>query len=157
MTNQNSKSLAFNQVLKQQDHIFQNAMAGLNEKQALQRPSDNTNHINWLLGHILHCRYMLANMLGEAVENPFGKTYFSPITNGDYPTVHQIAELWPAVTEKLTQKIAAFTEAGLDERSNPEGPAPSDLIAFFIYHEGYHLGQIGFIRKLLGFEPMKTN
>ena len=139
------------------DRIFHNAFENLTEALALRRPSENSNHSNWVLGHILHCRYMLANMLGLEAVDPFGEIYWTGIENREYPTIAEISGHFPKISGKLMDKLSAMDDAELDARPAPDKPCLTDIVSFFVYHEAYHLGQLGYARKLIGLEAMVSH
>lgn len=154
---ENKKAGVYTTMFRFQEGIFNNAFDALTQEDALKRPSPYTNHINWLLGHILHCRYMLASMIGVQEENPFGTVYWDPITQKQYPSLDRILAEFPLISEKLLSKLAAFTDGELDARPAPDKPSLTEIISFFSYHEAYHIGQIGYVRKYIGMEPLKSN
>jgi len=144
-------------MFKFQGGIYQNALEDLTEELALKRPSNKSNHANWLLGHILHCRYMLANMIGAKAENPFDEVYCDAIENGDYPTVEKVFAQFPIISEKVLDRLSGLTDSELDAKPAHDKPALADIVSFFVYHEAYHIGQLGYVRKLIGLAPMKSH
>jgi len=153
----NLKGDTFSGMFQFQSGIYDNAQVDLTEEVALKKASQNSNTINWLLGHILHCRFMLAKMIGVKVENPFGETYWGPLQDKKYPKVKEVVSHFPAVSKKLTSRISSMTNEELDARPAEGQPSLADIISFFAYHEAYHLGQIGFARRAIGLEAMKSN
>ena len=146
---------AYVSIFQLQNGIFENAMNGIDDEVALQRPG-NVNHINWLLGHVTTCRYMLANQIGLKIEDPYGKLYFSAISDeAEYPNLEAISKSWDTITPKLLDFIGNLNEVDLEREIPGNGVEIKNLIAFFSYHEAYHLGQIAYARKLLGVTPMK--
>ncbi len=152
-----AKAETFSNMFQFQGGIFHNALDNLSEQDALIRPTPHSNHINWLLGHVLHCRFMLGNMLGVKVENPFGETYLKAIEDKTYPSVEEIVEEFPKISEKLIAKIASMTNDELDARPAPDKPSMTEMVSFFVYHEAYHIGQIGYARKAIGLKAMKSH
>ena len=156
-TTSTAKAQAFVGLFQFQATIVQNAQLGLTEALALKRPSGHNNHINWMLGHLLHCRYMLAKMLGVAAENPFGNTYWEALDNRSYPPVGEVMQHFPAISAQLMQALGGLTDAELDAQPDPDQPSLTEMVSFFVYHEAYHIGQIGYARKGIGMEAMKSN
>jgi uncharacterized damage-inducible protein DinB len=152
-----SKAEVFSNMFQFQSSIFHNALVQLTQEDSLKRPSPQSNHINWLLGHIVHCRYMIAGMIGVKAENPFGNRYWTPIDDASYPTLREIVETFPIISEKLLDRLSGMTNEDLEVSPAPGQPSWSDIVSFFVYHEAYHLGQIGYARKLIGLEAMKSN
>ncbi len=153
----NTKAQTFVSMFQYQESIYNNAFENLENDTALVRPLTTANHMNWLLGHVLHCRYMLANMLGVEDQNPFGNLYWEKLEGENFKSIEEIKALFPSISEKLMRQIGSMTDEQLDNKSAPEKPALSDIISFFIYHEAYHIGQLGYARRLVGLEPMKSN
>lgn len=138
-----------------QNGIFENALDGLDDATALSRPGQ-VNHINWLLGHITTCRYMLAKHIGLELEDPNGKLYFTKISDlAVYANLEEIKQNWNAITLPLFNFIGSLSDAALKKEIPGTGNSVKSLIAFFAYHEAYHLGQIGYARKLLGVQAMR--
>lgn len=152
----NVKAETFTGMFKFQEGIFNNAFDGLTNEKALIKPSEQSNHINRILGHVLHCRFMLINMLGDSSQNPFGNIYWEP-NEKEYPSIEEILEQWPIICKKLENKIKTMSDEQLDAQPEEKRPSLSNIISFFIYHESYHLGQVGYARKIVGLNAMKAN
>jgi len=155
-TAQAQKVDVYRRMFEFQQGIFQNALEDLSETAALQRPSSNSNHINWLLGHLLHCRYMLANVVGVPTTNPFGEIYWNALQDMNYPALIEVTAHWPEITSQLLEKLSTFCDDDLQSRESADKPSLEEMIAFFVYHEAYHLGQIGIVRKIIGVGAMKS-
>lgn len=140
-----------------QDSIFHNALEDISDDQALLRPNDQTNHYNWLLGHVTTCRFMLANAIGLQVENPHGDLYFKELGNHHYKTIADIQDQWTKISARLMDYLSDLSREELDACVDGMPVSRLDLIVFYQYHEAYHLGQMGLLRKVLGFPTMKSN
>ena len=98
---------------------------------------------------------------GEDVENPWGKLFArgaSVDANISYPEVTQIIELWDGVTAKLMNRLEVLDD---EELSKPSPfPVPTGekskrgAIAFLNFHETYHIGQMAYLRKWLGYSQL---
>ena len=139
-----------------QHGIFENALDSLSDDIALKTLQGTKNHMNWLLGHIVHCRYMLSGMIGNGRPNPFGDLYWKGVADVSYPTVAEIAAQMTEVTKLLMEQFAVLSDEDIVVQKNDE-TSLSDIISFFAYHEAYHLGQIGMIRKGVGLGTLKSN
>lgn len=140
--------------------LLVNCFAGVGDEQALYRPDGvdggEVNNMAFLAAHLADARRYLANLLGPEVANPFPE-----LADGsgidDFPELPRVAALlaaWREMGEVLDARLAAATAEALDADS----PAPFPVddgsllggIAFLLHHESYHLGQLAYLRKLLG-------
>jgi uncharacterized damage-inducible protein DinB len=73
----------------------------------------------------------------------------------EYPSVSDIQKAWSYVSTRLLDRLLnAPTE--LLVKTAPQGPPSFDgklsgLVAFLAFHETYHVGQISYLRKWLGY------
>jgi uncharacterized damage-inducible protein DinB len=95
------------------------------------------------MGVTFDCGWSRAFQRGSALQNQTG-----------YPARAAIETAWKATHVAMRD---AFDHVGEDRLAAPVSrrPVPGvenlvDLIAFCGFHESYHVGQIGFIRKQLG-------
>jgi len=158
MQTQTSTASAYTDMFNMQSGIFNNALDGINDKDAVKRPNEQVNHLNWLLGHLATCRLMLLNLIGGKAADPYFNIYFKAISGETkYPTLQEIKDNWDFATKLLIEKIESITEEEMETEIPGKGGRPKDFISFFIYHEAYHLGQIGYARKFLGLPVLKSN
>jgi len=146
------------ELLEMQAGIFNNAFKGINDSDAMLRPNDKVNHINWLLGHLTTCRFMLYNLLGGNETDPHFNLYFKPISSSaNYPDLQTTKSNWERITKLLLCKVESFSDDEMEKELPGKDGRPKDFLSFFIYHEAYHLGQIGYARKFLGLPVLKSN
>ena len=121
-------------------------------------PSDaggNTAH--WILGHLVSARLSLARRLGaEAPElewEPFFERNATPSSNEDYPAPEELLAELESTGARITRQLEELS----DEQAAAEwGPFPDggrtllDGAQFLFFHESYHLGQLGLIRRAVG-------
>ena len=157
MQTQTLTGSAYIDMFNMQGGIFNNAFDGIKDKDALKRPNDQVNHLNWLLGHIATCRYMLLNLLGGKEADQYFNIYFKALsTDTNYPAIAEVKSNFDNATKLLIQKIESIAEEEMETQIPGKGGRPKDFISFFIYHEAYHLGQIGYARKFLGLPVLKS-
>jgi len=62
------------------------------------------------------------------------------------------------VVDGLKAKFASLTEADLAApatgRPLPGANTVAEQLAFIAFHESYHVGQLGYIRKSIGYSPI---
>lgn len=146
-----------------QTRLFKNATSGVNDADAQTRLNQNTNHIAWLAGHTASTRFMLANVLGVKVNEPFPEHFqngkgLDPDAN--YPSMSELTKDWDSVSEKVATALEALPEEALGQkmpRPVPTGETLGDFLTFLSHHEAYTIGQIGIARKFFGQDAMKYN
>lgn len=156
MNNSLQQSLIGN--FQMQGAFFKAAIAEFTSEQQSQSTSPNTNHSAWLAGHIVSCRYMLTNLLGTSVTEPYPDLFANLKgidSSADYPLITELTHTWDDISHQLNTTIEQLnTDTILGASPMGEGTI-LDIIQFFTYHEAYHIGQIGMIRKHLGLSTIK--
>lgn len=133
---------------------------GLTDAEAMQ-PGPSGNSINWLVGHLALARnHALFALTGERpwpVEDLARYARGNPAAT-DNTGALPLAELkarFAAAQTPITEKLAgmtpaqAATKAPFSPLGNPNETIAS-LFTTLAFHEGYHLGQIGMLRRALG-------
>jgi uncharacterized damage-inducible protein DinB len=133
------------------------ALDGLTPEELWRRPSDHNNPMLWVAGHVVQTRAMILGLLGERVDTGWGQLFnrgaaISDTT--DYPGREAIEQVMRDVSPRLRAKLAALDDGFLARPATIGVPGTStvgDELAFFALHESYHIGQLSFIRKALGY------
>jgi uncharacterized damage-inducible protein DinB len=150
------------QTLADQFRVVTNAylktLDGIDRDALLTRPGARSNSLLWVAGHLVQSRARLINVLGGTRDLPWpelfrtGSTVVDP---GSYPDAAAIIEQWRDLTEELMRRLEALGPADLSKDAPPRVASPDGsvrgAIALFAFHEGYHVGQLGFLRKWLGY------
>lgn len=146
------------QIFGVSNALYEKALAGLDRETLLKRPAVGTNPILWIAGHLASTRFGLAGVLGRPREFPLGKTFFRGAALGDLSTLPEIGpiqEAWRDISSLVMSRLEELTEAELGAPSPRVFPIPDSTIrgaiTFLAYHEGYHIGQMAYLRKWLGF------
>jgi len=116
--------------------------------------------ITWQAGHITNSRFGLAKDLGIDVSTirremtdpeMFNKAY-DPSLNYDGM---EIKSDWDAITAKIKERIATITEeeflAEIETKLPTKDKTSRGVMSFMMWHESYHLGQMGGLRKYFGY------
>jgi DinB superfamily len=127
------------------------------------QPCDASNHLMWVAGHVLNIRSeVVMRFLGNEPVSYWGDLFARGgklVERSKYPSPHEIREAWTNVADELATALANVTEEVLS-RPVPDSPAPKfdgkvgGLIAFFALHEAYHVGQLAYLRKFLGYSQL---
>ena len=137
-------------------------LAGIDHGTSLHRPQPGGNCLNWVLGHVLSSRGALIETLGG--EAPMSAASSKPYLRGCEPLRDEDAlefahllELFEASQEELIRLLAELPAERLDEKApfspgGREDETIGSLLSLFAFHETYHVGQTGILRRLAGLE-----
>jgi hypothetical protein len=141
--------------------LFVRALEGVDAHLGERRPNDHTNSLSFIACHVLDARFHLLKMAGHPRTNPWQALFDATTDIGtmkEYPPLYELLAEW--------EELHEATQAHLDELTAAElnAPAPVELptddrsvlgcITFLAAHESYHVGQMGFVRKFLGLDPV---
>jgi hypothetical protein len=138
-------------------NAYLKALDGMDRDTLLTRPGARSNSAMWVAGHLVQSRARLINVLGGSRELPWPELFRTGSTVADpaaYPEAPAIVAQWRELTEELMRRIESLGPADLAGAAPPRVASPDGslrgAIALFAFHEGYHTGQLGFLRKWLG-------
>lgn len=143
---------------------FNNALYEISEEDALIRIENVTNHITWMVGNLVNCRYWLANILGIDEKDPH-EDLFKDAKALDmslqYPSLDELKKEWHKISPLLYQKLLTVTDEELNEPYEFGMNVPFvtenklNMVGMCIGREDYLFGQIGLMRRVLGYKGMK--
>lgn len=135
---------------------------GISDDMSLWAPQPGGNCINWVLGHILAQRIPILKLAGEepiwSVEDaaPYrrGSTPLAPARAAEARSFDSLLRDLERSQQRLLAGLARIeperlAAPGLPGLPGGESPVGTQL-AFFHFHESYHAGQTGILRRLLG-------
>jgi hypothetical protein len=128
------------------------------QEDSLRVPASDANSINWMLGHLIAARgTVLKNTGAEPVwvarlAAPYARGNNS-FPDGALPFA-ELNTLLSTSFDELTSALAAFEprlmETCTERMPHLESGTWADRFGSFVCHEAYHIGQIGYVRRLLG-------
>ncbi len=142
---------------------FKNALDGITEEAGLKRIDNKTNHVVWMVGNLVNCRYWIGNLLGVEDKDPnedLFKEGRALDESLNYPTLEALKKNFKDISPTVYQKLLSATDEDLDKAFSfgmnipfvPENVL--NMVGMCIGREDYLLGQIGLMRKLLGLKGM---
>jgi len=143
-------------LFKINNSLVHKALEGLSDDQAWQQLEGKGNPIAWMVGHITETRSQMLGLLGAPWDAGWGGRFKRGSDLYDrfaYPTRVEIEARFTETHEAMRAAFATLTADELAARapvSFAGAKSLADLLAFFAFHEAYHLGQVGYIRKQLG-------
>ncbi|KPH14884.1 hypothetical protein [Chryseobacterium sp. ERMR1:04] len=143
---------------------FLMVLDGISEEDALKRIEGRTNHVIWMVGNFLDMRYALGFVLGLQEEFEFKDLFFQGKALDEslkYPSLQQLKDSFHTISPLVYQKLLEASDEELD-KAFPMGMNidffPETVLNFVgmcIGREDYLSGQIGLMRRILGYEGMK--
>ncbi|MGD8361423.1 MAG: DinB family protein [Gemmatimonadota bacterium] len=150
-------SLQFRAATRQ----FRDALGDLSSEHALTRINGTTNHAAYIALHVLDARCYVIRLLGGECSHGFeaaseGARGVEDIE--EYPSLAEILDSWDRVSEILMRQLESADETALAAEPPFRFPVDDETVlgavSFLAHHEGYHLGQLGLIRKALGLSSL---
>jgi hypothetical protein len=142
-------------------NVFVRALNGLPAEALMVRPSDHSNPLLWMAGHATLFRARLIGLLGGPRETPWGPLFDTGAKvdlSAPYPPVGEIIAVWQELAAQLNQRCGLLTVEALAAPPNARVPTEDGTLhgalAYFAFHEAYHVGQMAYVRKWLGYSPV---
>ncbi|MCB9515980.1 MAG: DinB family protein [Candidatus Latescibacteria bacterium] len=142
-------------------HLLAASLADVTQAESLRRPEGGGNSINWLAGHLLDARNGVLKLLGAAPV--MDEARLAPYRRGSTGQAEAAGALdldslrdalaashaaikagLGAVPEERLREAAPFSPFGRDDET------VGTLLAGVVFHECYHVGQVGILRRELG-------
>ena len=134
------------------------------------QPHEGVTHVAWQVGHLAMAQYSLGlkRIRGEQPEDEvmisqgflgqFGKGSTPQPRADDYPAIGEIRATLHRVHEQVLQEIPGVSDAALDEptlQPHPLFESKLGSLHWCAQHEMLHAGQLGLLRRLMGYEPLR--
>ena len=143
--------------------VFAGNLKGLSEEDGLIQPPTGGNCLNWVAGHIVDSRGATLELLGQ--ERPFPADKYArygrgtdavTVSKGTVPLGEMLAD-FAATGDGLKAGLAGLTSERLAEKApfspgNNEKETVGSLMVGLAFHESYHCGQLGVLRRMAGAE-----
>jgi len=125
----------------------------ITHEESLRDPGPGGNCINWVLGHIVSYRNDILELLGA--EPAIDKEKSEPYLRGTGPLEGAAAvdsdELLSLLKKSQEVLDGRLKEMKGDDLDKPAGDKTVGArLAFLQFHETYHAGQLGVLRRILG-------
>lgn len=145
------------------DYVFEANLAGMSAEDGFRQPEPSGNCMNWVAGHIVGSRGGTLRVLGQ--DSPFAADKYARYERGtetlsgsdESVSLVEIMADFSAAKEGLAAGLAGLTDemvagkAPFSPGNNPEETVGS-LLAGLVFHESYHCGQLGVLRRMTGRE-----
>ena len=148
------------------DRLMQTNLEGISQEESRALPAGGGNSINWIAGHLLASRNSILKLAG-------GEIYLGPEDAAPYArgskrlmpgdkglSVGRLREGLSETGKQVIKLLRALPAGALEreiEVSNfPvkfDEPTLEAHLSLLLYHEGYHVGQLGLARCVIGKGP----
>jgi uncharacterized damage-inducible protein DinB len=127
---------------------------GLSHEESLIQPPQGGNCLNWVAGHIVATRNSVLSLIGEKPiwtpeEAELYKRGSAPIKDGSRAKkFEQIVADFTRSQERVRAGLGRLTEQDLVKKEGDQTLA--QRLHFLQFHEAYHVGQLGLLRRMAG-------
>jgi uncharacterized damage-inducible protein DinB len=163
MTNEvASKSISpIRRIFRTNEFFYSKSFEGISDADLLRRVAECANPLIWVAGHMADTRFVVLKALGEAAVSPWGDLFGRGSCVGDeYPSIAEILSTMSSVSERMNAALVAVDEERLWGQPSgiglPNTKTLMDELSFLAWHESYHLGQLAYIRKALGYSRLMS-
>jgi hypothetical protein len=139
--------------------LFRRATELLDVKDLDHRPQGTGNSFRFLTGHITLYRHSIAATLGARVAFPWTELFdlgARPLETSKYPSMDDLTDAFNKVTDRLMGRLEKIEDAELNRAPSFRVEVPGavntvgGMVSFGALHEAYHIGQMGYLVRLLG-------
>ena len=147
--------------LKLGDYLLRAALEKLSYEELHRRGGPQSNSLLWIAGHLALSRCRMLKLAGGDVDFPWSDLFSRGSAIQDpaaYPDLNNILEAWESTSNLLLAALPRMTPELLFAKSPQSLPGDDKSVrgalSFLVYHEAYHIGQMGYLRKMLGYESL---
>jgi uncharacterized damage-inducible protein DinB len=130
---------------------------GFNEEDWLRLPAEGLSNALWVLGHLAWGRMTLLRRLGEELPGEAWENHFSigsRVEGSPGISASELLDKFTLLGRLLVDRLESMEQESLGsplEKPMPDGTnTVAGLVRFMCFHESYHLGQMGLLRRLNG-------
>ena len=137
--------LPIQKLFSSNERVFKINLEGITHEESLKEMY-NCNSANWILGHLIFTRNSILSQLS-----------LPPIADENLKEIYARGVVKPdmkkAVLLDTLKKMYVDSQPGIIQGLEKiKDEAALEQLTFLGFHEAYHLGQIGLLRKMLGKE-----
>lgn len=135
-----------------------------------RQPPAGVSHVGWQVGHLAYAEYRLtlwrirgtqpqdSDLISEAHRGLFG---YESVPNPDptkYPSPADLRAVFDRVHEQVLRELRGMDEEEMDQPvlyPHPFAPTKLRALLWCAHHEMLHAGQVGLLRRQLGYPPLQ--
>ena len=133
---------------------------GLTQEDSLASPVAGGNCINWVLGHVVATRNGMLKLVGrepiwDKERTELYERGSEPVQAGTALPLGDILSAFTASQETLVDTVRTLSDDDLSAKSpisffKGDEETVGSALAAFLFHEAYHIGQTGVLRRVAG-------
>ena len=88
--------------------IINKAIADVRPEDWFRKPGDDSNHLMWLLGHVVFHRGLVLKTIGGQWESSWAPLFTrgsERVDDAEYPSVDEMQEAWNQISEQLKNAL----------------------------------------------------
>ncbi|HZB27749.1 MAG TPA: DinB family protein [Gemmatimonadales bacterium] len=144
-------------------YVLEKNVAGVSHEESLINPKPGGSCLNWVVGHLTLSRNRSLGLFGRKPMYDDGEfaAYAGvdgvPLTRENALSFEELKHRFKALQEPLVTGLDGMSPADMDKPApfsptgNPKETMGS-LLASLAFHEAYHVGQTGLLRRVIGRE-----
>jgi uncharacterized damage-inducible protein DinB len=141
--------------------ILERNTGDVSHEDSLVEPEQGGNCLNWVIGHLARTRNMALGTMGQ--NSPYPMSDFAsyddrggvPFSRESALPIEELRRRYKAMQGPLVAAISSMPPDALAAKpprnmtGDPNETVGSNL-ATFVFHESYHVGQTGVLRRVVG-------
>ena len=144
-------------------YVLERNIEGVSHDESLVTPQRGGNSLNWIVGHLTRSRNRALGLFGQKPIFP-NEEFNAYDDNGGVPfrpdraiPFDELKRRFKALQEPLVSGLNGMSPEAMD-RPAPVSPTGNpketigSLLAALAFHEAYHVGQTGILRRVVGRE-----
>lgn len=141
--------------------LLKKSITDVKPEDLIIRFDDKVNSYQFLIGHITAHRFYICSLAGNEQEYKHGEIFgygVDPKASDEYPSVEQLMNDFKTITPIMEKTLDNASDKHLALECPIKFPTRDKTnlggIAFMAYHESYHVGQLAYLRRLLGYDQL---
>ena len=135
----------------------------ISHRDSLVHPQPEGRTFNWILGHVVRTRNEMLELIGKKPLYPKSKfDVYTPkgFSEAKALDIEELKNAFNALQGELEEGIKSLSKEKLNEPATlrPDRPdTVGSILATIFWHEAYHAGQLGTMRRVMGKEGKIKN
>ncbi len=158
----NPRIAPFADMYKFDAGFLKKQLEGVSDADLHKRINNSGTSMHWITGHIVASRVHVAKIVGADAKFEHGELFAGDGKDlqdpSVYPPIAEILKSFDTVSRKLTKRLGELKEKDINKNGKDKWPQGDKsvlgAVSFMCWHEGWHLGQIAYLKKRLGYKSL---